>query len=523
MKKPSAEFAMRHYWILFLGIAVLIAGCSQTVSASDADETSSESSSAKKGSSSSKKVTSSSSEAEELDEDCAGEPGNAWDGTTAKDFACGAGTKLSPYIILTAEQLAKLSFVVGANETEYQGKYYKFGADIVLNEGKIIDDKGALVADSTKLHKWTPIGNSSVAFTGNFDGDGHTVSGMFINTTSTHNGLFGDNQGTILNLILENSWISGGNTTGGITGQNGGTIRASKNSATILGSEKVGGIAGQSNGPYPKTAAIISCQNYGTIKGKNFIGGIVGHSYQASIDSSTNEGFIEGNNYIAGIAGKGAYNFVSSYLIDASFLNNNGEILGKKYVGGIFGSCGNDVCSSTYKCGKTLHLVNIGNVIGEERTGGIFGHYCAGTLKQAANHGNVEGKSYTAGIAGYIGQSTTENIYNLGNVVGSTYVGGIFGHNQEGVTSAAYSTGKVDGDSLVGLMIGYNYNTTMADYYYLEQGEQEPFGLNNGGGVATPKTSEEMKSEEFAELLGEEFVYDPELNDGYPILKWEEE
>ena len=72
-------------------------------------------------------------------------------------------------------------------------------------------------------------------------------------------------------------------------------------------------------------------------------------------------------------------------------------------------------------------------------------------------------------------------------------------------------------------MIGYNYNTTMADYYYLEQGEQEPFGLNNGGGVATPKTADEMKSDNFAELLGDDFVYDSGLNDGYPVLKWEKE
>ena len=510
---------------VILGCAVFFASCSHTVSAPKEDDSATESSSNKKSdkSSSSKENNSSSSSAEELDEDCAGEPGNAWDGTTAKDFACGAGTKLSPYIILTAEQLAKLSFVTGASEKDYQGKYYKLGADIVLNEGEIIDDKGALVADSAKLHKWTPIGNSSVAFTGNFDGDGHTVSGMFINTTSTHNGLFGDNQGNISNLILKNSWVSGGNATGGVTGQNGGTIRASKNEATVHGSEKVGGIAGQSNGPYPQNAAIIASKNYGVIKGKNFVGGIVGHTYQASIDSCSNEGLVEGNNYVAGIAGKGAYNFVSSYLVNANLLTNNGEVLGKKYVGGIFGSCGNDACSSSYKCGTTLRLVNKGNIIGEERTGGVVGHFCAGTLKNVANHGNVEGKNYTAGIAGYIGVSSTENIYNLGNVAGSAYVGGVIGHNQEGVTSAAYSTGKVDGDSLVGLMIGYNYNTTMADYYYLEQGEQEPFGLNNGGGVATPKTSDEMKSEEFAELLGDDFVYDSELNDGYPILKWEEE
>lgn len=117
----------------------------------------------------------------------------------------------------------------------------------------------------------------------------------------------------------------------------------------------------------------------------------------------------------------------------------------------------------------------------------------------------------------------TTAVYNIGNVYGRNYVGGIVGYNQEGVTNSAYSTGKVDGDSLVGLMIGYNYNTTMADYYYLERGKQEPFGLNNGGGVATPKTEDEMKSKDFAKLLGDEFVYDSGLNDGYPVLSWEKE
>ena len=106
---------------------------------------------------------------------------------------------------------------------------------------------------------------------------------------------------------------------------------------------------------------------------------------------------------------------------------------------------------------------------------------------------------------------------------GKIYVGGIFSYNNEGGTNAAYSAGKVDGDSLVGLMIGYNYNTTMADYYYLKQGDQEPFGLNNGGGVATPKTENEMKSTDFAKLLGDDFVYDSGLNDGYPVHAWEKE
>ena len=135
----------------------------------------------------------------------------------------------------------------------------------------------------------------------------------------------------------------------------------------------------------------------------------------------------------------------------------------------------------------------------------------------------MTGEGGTGGIVSSMSYTTSKSLYNVGDVFGSTYVGGIAGYNQEGVTSSAYSTVKVDGDSLVGLMIGYNYNTTMADYYYLKQGEQEPFGLNNGGGVATPKSADEMKSEEFAELLGDDFVYDSGLNDGYPVLKWEKE
>ena len=159
-------------YFLFLSCAALICACTATISSDDEDEISSvSSSSGKKNSSSSTNKKSSSSESsekkssvtekenssssnsddeissssfEELDEDCIGEPGKPWDGTTAKKFACGAGTKLSPYIILTAEQLAKLAFIVGANETEYEGKYYKLGADIILNKGKTIDDSRGL-------------------------------------------------------------------------------------------------------------------------------------------------------------------------------------------------------------------------------------------------------------------------------------------------------------------------------------------------------------------------------------------
>ena len=518
---------MRKAFFAILGMAAIFAACSQTVSASsndDEEKASATDSSDSKGAGDGSSGSGSSEDA--LDKDCVGEPGKPWDGTTAKEFDCGSGTKLSPYIILTAEQLAKLAFIVGANEKEYEGKYYKLAADIKLNDGKVIDDKGALVADSAKLHKWTPIGNSSVAFTGNFDGNGHTVSGMFINTTSTHNGLFGNSSGTVSNVTVDNSWVTGGECTAGVIGSNGGSIINANNYASVVGlSDYVGGIAGQSNGSNSITTVVKNSKNYGTIQGRNSVGGITGRAYQASMEKVENHGLIEGNEEVGGITGRGGYTYVSAYLFDCKYAINTASITGKTSVGGIMGAAG--YASPNISGNKIITTLdnakNSGKINGEKYVGGVIGSANQTSISRVGNTSSIEGKQNVAGVIGNIVSSTTSYMYNVGNVSGLGYVGGIFGNNKEGVTNSAYSTGKVDGDSLVGLMIGYNYNTTMADYYYLKQGDQEPFGQNNGGGVATPKTATEMKSADFAKLLGDDFVYDSGLNDGYPVLAWEKE
>ncbi len=512
---------MCYKWIFLLGLSAMLGACSQTVNSFDDEDSLEISSSAKKGaSSSSKGGKATSSATEEPDEDCVGEPGKVWDGTTAKNFACGAGTKLSPYVILTAEQLAKLSFVIGANDKAYQGKYYKLGADIVLNKGKIIDNKGGLVADSAKLHKWTPIGNSSVSFTGTFDGDGHSVSGMFINTTSTHNGLFGNSSGTLQNVTVENSWVNGGKYTAGVIGYNTGTVRKIINRASIVSSVgPIGGIVGSSNDSYGNINLIDSVYNFGVIKGMTDVGGIVGFIDRIKLTHAENYGLVEGEKYVGGIWG-GA----NSTTVEASDLINYANIIGKTNTGGIAGYCGHYGVGSKYsaKCGILKRIRNEGRIQGSIFVGGIAGTF-GGQSSFVSNVASVSGINYVGGLFGNVDFSTISFIYNVGNVSGSQNIGGVAGYNQEGVTSSAYSTGKVDGDSLVGLMIGYNFNTTMADYYYLKQGDQEPFGQNNGGGVATPKTEKEMKSKKFAELLGDDFVYDSGLNDGYPVLNWEKE
>jgi hypothetical protein len=516
-------------YFLFLSCAALICACTATISSDDEDEISSVSSSSGKKSSSSKTSDKKSSAVEkdkssssgELDEDCVGELGIPWDGTTAKDFACGAGTKLSPYVILTAEQLAKLSFIVGSNDKDYQGKYYKLGADIILNDGKIIDEKGALVADSTKLHKWTPIGNSSVAFTGTFDGDGHTVSGMFINTTSSHNGLFGNSSGTVENLTVENSWVNGGKNTAGIVAvlAGAGIVKNVENKASIISqSETVAGIVALTSYAYSKKGTIENAKNYGFIQGAKLVAGIIASSDNGLIlKNVANYGLITSQTSAGGIG----CHLGSETSIDHA--ENFGEITGKDYTAGIASYFGYGYCTANRKYGTLKRAKNDAPIQGNKYTSGIVGKAQCVTIETSVNNGIINGKNLTGGICGHCQRSTTTSIYNTARISGTLNVGGITGHNEEGVTSSAYSTGKVDGDSLVGLMIGYNYNTTMADYYYLEQGDQEPFGLNNGGGVATPKSADEMKSSDFAELLGEDFVYDSGLNDGYPILNWEQE
>ncbi len=521
------------YSLFSVFITMAFIACTNTVSMpAEDDDTSTASSSSKKET---VNEDGKSSSGKEQTEECVGDVGKPWNGTTAKEFACGAGTKLSPYIILTAEQLAKLSFIVGSNDKAYQGKYYKLGADIQLNEGKIIDDKGALVGDSTKLHKWTPIGNSSVAFTGNFDGDGHTVSGMFINTTSTHNGLFGNSSGIVQNLLVENSWVSGGKFTAGVVGRNTGSVVNAKNSASVFGKDEcAGGVIGSSYQKDYKTNSIIKdVINKGFVTGEKNVGGVTGCASYVTVDGAENTGAVEGFGYIGGIFG----GIGSSSNNDVKNLRNKADVVGKHFVGGISGYCGGSVtlndlalnktssysCYDFYPCGVIQNAYNDGDITGLRYVGGVAGEVCYGMIGNLANKGVVIGEGGVGGIVSSMSNSTSRSLYNTGNISGLTYVGGITGYNKEGVSSSAYSTGKVDGDSLVGLMIGYNYNTTMADYYYLKQGDQEPFGQNNGGGVATPKTETEMKSADFVELLGDAFTYDSGLNDGYPVLNWEKE
>ena len=141
-----------------------------------------------------------------------------WDGTIAQTFAEGDGSEDDPYLISTPDELAYLSQLTNANGALTQGKYYQLAADICLNDQML---NGNYELEGIPENVWTPIGNSSNnSFKGVFDGNNHTISGVYIPDGNDCSGLFGTIDGATVNdLSLIDTYVKGSNYTGGLVGQ----------------------------------------------------------------------------------------------------------------------------------------------------------------------------------------------------------------------------------------------------------------------------------------------------------------
>ena len=153
--------------------------------------------------------------------------------------------------------------------------------------------------------EWTPIGTADKPFSGNFDGNGHTISGL--NYSGEYAGLFGymnngtisnikladssfangtasggicavNNGGTIENCAVDNVAVSGG-TAGGICGQNSGTITDCFFSGNVSSDRKSGGICGSNSGTIKSTVSLYA----GAAVGENTNGSITNCLYNIDI------------------------------------------------------------------------------------------------------------------------------------------------------------------------------------------------------------------------------------------------
>ena len=301
--------------------------------------------------------------------------GGAWAQTPSKP-SNGDGVD-NPYQISTAAELAWFRDQVNSGNTTISATLTK---DIDLAEFCHAKD----AAKNTDELSWTPIGNSGNKYQGTFDGNGKTISNLYINATywdigiTLFTGFFGytDAGGSIKNITFDNAKVKSVDDyyTGILVGIAASCIENIKTLAncSVEGKDNVGGIAGEANGN------IGNCENHAMVNGAGFVGGIVGrYAYSGkSITSCANYGVITGTrNQVGGMAGY----FVSGTIQNCA---NYGDITGTFYVGNLIGCA--DEC-------------NLDNVLGTGNVTATSNKGQAGLLV-----GNIEKSSSTAsGILAY--------------------------------------------------------------------------------------------------------------------------
>ena len=258
--------------------------------------------------------------------------------------------------------------------------------------------------DGKELLSWIPIGYVYNSWKGNMDGQGHTISHLYIKTAQKYVGLFGYTYGaTIQDLIFDYAKVENVSTTnantyytgilaGSAYGYSPSHIKGIKttNNCTVIGQEETGGIVGLAK------INLENCENHSSVKGTKFVGGIAGSSAERNIRRSTNYGTVENNKtYIGGIIGY-------AYETSIEDCANYGKISSTGlYTGAI---AGQTVANSSIQ-----NVFSYGDVTNNKNT----------NLYSGIIIGNVEGGTLTAkGIVAYNKEALLNNSSENIKIVG---------------------------------------------------------------------------------------------------------
>lgn len=214
-----------------------------------------------------------------------------WDGVTvASSYAGGEGTEENPYLISSPEELAKLAADLKADNACTKGVYYQLTADITFNDSvftRIVpttrkNEYADYPADSSNF-KCTPIigqyvkDGESTYFEGSFDGDGHTISGLYVwDQGITYAGLFSMCSGaTIKNLRITDSYFLTNSQFGVLAGKmlDSQLLNCEVDSSYSEGGGSKGGLLA---GTLEGNTTMQNCFAEGWVFGKNDMGGLVG-------------------------------------------------------------------------------------------------------------------------------------------------------------------------------------------------------------------------------------------------------
>ena len=296
--------------------------------------------------------------------------------TFAQFSGSGAGTQSDPYLILNPIQLNQLR-----NFLNQSGVYFKLMADIDLTE---------FLEEENPDQGWQPVGTKSAPFKGILDGNGKTISGLWINRSNTsYVGLFGYCiKATIKNLTIKDAEINGNTYVGVISGY---------------------------NYNYSNKGGVSNCILSGKVNGVKYVGGCTGYTYCGFFNGISSSVDIIGGDYTGGIVGGDDCHIVAEYItISNCFVNST--ISGIDKVGGILGGVYRGTCKIS-NCGY------VGSISGTSNVGGICGYTDSsdGTIKGSYAVAYVRGTGEnTGGLIGY-SQSPVEDCYFSGRVIGQKY------------------------------------------------------------------------------------------------------
>ena len=352
---------------------------------------------------------------------------------TAK-WLTGEGTAASPILISNAEELKAFHDIVNGENgrTRKLDACATLTADIVLNDGTFDEDGNYTPGPSSipTPTEWTPMGvTDSAAYTGTFDGAGHTIQGLYRSANKSLAGLFGFTNGATIKNVK-------------VTGY----LRGSEDSS--IGSIVV----------YARSTSVTDCVNTAVINisgiSTYYAGGIVA----TASDSSTIRDCVN--------IGTLKCSFPFMYAEDAGgiagYLASNSVISNCSNLGTIMG-----ICTDDRYTGKN----NIGGIVGSTEDATISDCYNIGLVTDTTSQTSTK-IPYVGGIAGY-SKSVISNSYSVGSVTATRTdapLGGIAGYSAGGsITNCYYLPGTAG--QACGKNDGVITNTT----------EKSAFDFANGG------------------------------------------
>ncbi|MFI3292699.1 MAG: DUF4998 domain-containing protein [Rikenellaceae bacterium] len=314
------------------------------------------------------------------------------------------------------------------------GTFPSFGTAYTYLDAVLTCDIDIASYSAESAYGWTPMGSSSGAYTGTFNGNGYSISGLWVNRgTSTYQGLFGYISGTanVKNLTLVSPAVYGGNSSGAITGR----LVYSGTYPVIENCHVEGGYV------YNDAADGTANASIGSIAGSNAGGIVKDCTSSATLYIPTDQG---SNNSTSGVGGIVGYNFTST------------------------------------KYGQVVGCTFSGYVQGKISAAGIVAANSAGYVAGCINEGEVRGSSYTGGVVGFNTSSAVlAASINKGQVYATAQITGSIVGRQAAYAYGCYTTGVVvdDATKQVGLVTGYSNasaNTTTVvttGHYFMHQKE----------------------------------------------------